>query len=174
MDQTEARAILASFRTEAETVGRRLSALHKLIEGLTELFPELADGSTAVDVSRPTSPTHDRLESSTEPRGQDAASRVMIESRGERYTIKKMVVELKQRGWISAESKAPTAAVRQALTRLVASDHRFQRGTDANGVAWFVYDTPALGPSDTAARLEDAVNELVNSPRTASSNGSAG
>jgi hypothetical protein len=108
MDRNQAREMLAMLTADLAGVERRGNALKKLIEGLTDLYPELIEdvGDKPADAGI----AKDRL------RGMDAVLRVLRETQGKWFTVKLMTNELQRHGW-EPDSEDPESVVRTTLAR---------------------------------------------------------
>jgi hypothetical protein len=102
---------LAGEREEAQRAERRAEGIRKVIDGLVEMFPALWE-MLPEDLDG---------DEETRPRGSEAVRRVLLENRGDWFTVGGVVGLLGQQGW-GPTSKSPANAVRTALERLVERD----------------------------------------------------
>lgn len=103
--------LLAQFeatRQETERLRRRAIGIHKMIEGVVEMFPA-AEDLLPEDFDDDAEPR---------PRGAQAVERVLGEHPGSRFAVSNVVELLRERGWMP-NSTNPSNAVRTALERLV-------------------------------------------------------
>ncbi len=106
------------LRAEATELERRLSGLHKLIEGYSEVYPDLMPTLSA-EANKPyTDEPGEKV-----PKGQEAVKEVLYSSEGEWFTVTRMVHELQRRGWLG-DAPEVGGAVRAALRRAQEADPR--------------------------------------------------
>ena len=157
MDRAQAKQILATLTEELTAVERRAGSLRKLIEGYTELFPDLIE-----DVEDRPAPT-DR---SDRPRGMDAVMRVFKDAQGKWFTVRLMTMELQRRGW-EPDSDDPESAVRTTLARAYSLDpERIHKGrgqktgqvTYAYRDSWLHHEEAPQPEANGSAALEPAPN----------------
>jgi len=142
MERSEVERTLASLHSEVTATERRLGALHKLVEGYLELFPDLSDTTdTATDSA-------EELKPDDRPKGQEAVRRVLMASPGKWFTVPYMLEELRRHNWLP-DTDEPGNAIRASLTRVVA-DPAFQKSRGLKtGAVTFAYTPHATGSAAT-------------------------
>lgn len=122
MDRSQAQENFRTWTTDLEKIQGQMNELHrreaglaKMLEGLVDLFPDLARKVSDADTNSTATSNGPR---SVSPRGKEAVTRVLAENPQSYLTVAEVVVELTKLGWISRSLPKPEEATRTTIGRM--------------------------------------------------------
>jgi len=156
-DLQRAQDDLRDAKERIERENRRVRALNQIVKGLRELEPFDTPQEEQLPIGRVL--TVEEVDSLPAPRGREAV-RLVMRGSGRDWRPAQVISEVRDRGWIEPDAKAPNAAIRIALRRLV-EDQEVERLE--NGL--YRYRDSGVTTPDNAApearEPEAATNEEV-------------
>jgi hypothetical protein len=123
---------LKTAERELEQVQQRASALRKMVEAYTELYPDLTTANDKLPASDDAPESQDRATPQPKaPRGKRAVEQVVSET-DELLTVGEIMGRLEERGTAPASEEA----LRTTLNRMFKNDGKLEKGEKAGRLAY--------------------------------------